>query len=232
MTTKRIEHEDRAEPRWPAVAAILVALTLYALLPSSFLPILRIAVVVIGLALLVPVIAINPVRLKRQTPWSRRLSVTLTAVLAIANQIALVQLVFQLLQSGSKDEAPVLLLAAVQVWATNIIVFALIYWELDRGGAVVRTQAKRDDLPEADFRFPQDEDHDTVKEVVAGSSKKADWTANFIDYLYFSLSNAMAFSPPDAVPLTNRAKIIVGFEALGAYVLLVLVIARAVSLLG
>jgi hypothetical protein len=220
------------EPRWPVVAAILVALTLYALLPSSFLPVLRIAVVAIGLALLVPTIAINPVRLKRQTPWSRRTSVLLTLLLAMANQIALVQLVFQLLQSGSKEEAPVLLLAAVQVWTTNIIVFGLIYWELDRGGAVIRTQAKREDLPEADFRFPQDEDYDTVREVVAGSSKKSDWTANFIDYLYFSLSNSMAFSPPDAVPLTNRAKILVGFEALGAYVLLVLVIARAVSLLG
>jgi heme/copper-type cytochrome/quinol oxidase subunit 4 len=232
VTTKRIESEARGEPRWPAVAAILVALTLYALLPSSFLPVLRIAVLVIGLALLVPTIAVNPVRLKHQTPWSRRASVALTALLAIANQVALVQLVFQLLQSGSKEEAPVLLLAAVQVWATNIIVFGLIYWELDRGGPVVRTQAKRADLPEADFRFPQDEDYDTVREVVAGSSKKSDWTANFVDYLYFSLSNAMAFSPPDAVPLTNRAKLLVGFEALGAYVLLVLVIARAVSLLG
>ncbi|MCU1578296.1 MAG: hypothetical protein JWP19_500 [Rhodoglobus sp.] len=232
MVTKRIEREARAEPRWPAVAAILVALTLYGLLPSSFLPLLRISVVIIGLALLIPVVAINPVKLKRQTPWSRRISVTLTMLLAVANQVALVQLIVQLLQSGSKAEAPVLLLAAVQVWSTNIIVFALIYWDLDRGGPVTRTQAERRDLPEADFRFPQDEDYDTVREVVIGSSKKSDWTANFIDYLYFSLSNSMAFSPPDAVPLTNRAKIVVGFEALGAYVLLVLVIARAVSLLG
>jgi heme/copper-type cytochrome/quinol oxidase subunit 4 len=232
VVNKRIEREARAEPRWPAVAAILVALTLYALLPSSFLPALRIIVVVIGFALLIPVIAVNPVTLKRQTRWSRRISVALTVLLAAANQVALVQLIAQLLLSGSKAEAPVLLLAAVQVWATNIIVFALIYWDLDRGGPVTRTQAERKDMPEADFRFPQDEDYDTVKEVVAGSSKKSDWTANFIDYLYFSLSNSMAFSPPDAVPLTNRAKIIVGFEALGAYVLLVLVIARAVSLLG
>ena len=68
--------------------------------------------------------------------------------------------------------------------------------------------------------------------VALRSSKKADWTANFIDYLSYSLSNSMAFSPPDAVPLTNRAKILTGLEALGAYILLVLVIARAVSLLG
>jgi hypothetical protein len=65
-----------------------------------------------------------------------------------------------------------------------------------------------------------------------GSSGKSDWTANFVDYLYYSISNSMAFSPPDAVPLTNRAKILTALEAFGAYILLVLVIARAVSLLG
>lgn len=99
-------------------------------------------------------------------------------------------------------------------------------------GPVSRTQTERDKLPEAGFRFPQDENGDAVVEVALRSSKKADWTANFIDYLYYSLSNSMAFSPPDAVPLTNRAKLLTGLEALGAYILLVLVISRAVSLLG
>lgn len=229
--TKRIETEPRAEHRWPVVAAILVALTLYALLPSGFLPVLRFSVVGIGIVLLAVAVAINPMRLRRQTPWSRVLSVALTVLLAIANQVALVQLIQELI-SAEKSDAPTLLFASVQVWATNIIVFGLIFWELDRGGPVTRTQAPRRGLPEADFRFPQDEDADAVMEVAAGSSVKSNWTANFIDYLYFSLSNAMAFSPPDAVPLTNRAKILVGLEALAAYVLLVLVIARVVSLLG
>jgi hypothetical protein len=151
--------------------------------------------------------------------------------LAAANQVALVQLIVQLLQA-SKADAPLLLLAATQVWSTNIIVFALIFWDLDRDGPVTRTQAAREDLPEADFRFPQDEDHDSVAEVAIGSSKKSGWTANFVDYLYYSLSNSMAFSPPDALPLTQRAKLFTGFQALGAYVLLVLVIARTVALLG
>jgi hypothetical protein len=126
----------------------------------------------------------------------------------------------------------VLILAALQVWATQVIVFGLVFWELDRGGPVWRTQKARQDLPEADFRFPQDENGDSVIEVAMRSSEKADWTANFVDYLYYSLSNSMAFSPPDAVPLTNRAKLLTGLEALGSYILLVLVIARAVSLLG
>jgi len=227
-----VEKNSRAEHRWPAVIAIVVALTMYALLPSSFLPALRYTVVGIGIVLLIPAIIVNPLHFKRQTKLSRWVSFGLAALLAAANQVALVQLVILLLAPADKAQAPVLLLAAVQVWSTNIIVFALIFWELDRGGPVVRTQAKRTDLPEADFRFPQDEDHDAIVEVAIGSSAKSNWTANFVDYLYFSLSNAMAFSPPDAVPLTNRAKLLVGFQALGSYVILVLVIARVVSLLG
>ena len=63
-----------------------------------------------------------------------------------------------------------LLLAAGQVWLTNVLVFALAYWELDRGGPVARTQAAAAGLPPADFRFPQDEDHDAIDEVAARSA--------------------------------------------------------------
>jgi hypothetical protein len=227
--TKRAQ---RTEHRWPAVGAILVALTLYALLPSSFLPQVRVGVVILCLLLLIPVIAVNPLRLNTQTRWSRGVSVAGTAILAVANHVALVQLVIQLVQAKS-DQDGTLLLAATQVWITHVIVYALIYWEMDRGGPVVRTTVEpRSALPAADIRFPQDEDGDAVTEVAEGSSQRSDWTASFVDYAYFSASNTMAFSPPDAMPLTPRAKILVGLQAFGGFVILVLVIARAVSLLG
>lgn len=228
---ERAMGDGRAEHRWPAVTSIVVALVLYALLPSSFLPGLRYAVVGVCVVLLVPVVIINPVRMKTETSWSRRLSIGLTILLVVANTVALVQLIIQLVQAKS-DQSGTLLLAAAQVWVTHVIVYALIYWEMDRGGPVTRTLVKRADLPNADIRFPQDEDADTVVEVARGSSVKSNWTAGFVDYLYFSLSNTMAFSPPDAMPLTSRAKILVGLQALGGFVILVLVIARAVSLLG
>ncbi|MGN6443024.1 MAG: hypothetical protein ACTHL6_14150 [Arthrobacter sp.] len=44
---------------------------------------------------------------------------------------------------------------------------------------------------------------DAVKEVAAGSSVKTGWTASFVDYVYFSLSNSMAFSPTDTMPLSR-----------------------------
>jgi heme/copper-type cytochrome/quinol oxidase subunit 4 len=157
------ERAARAEHRWPAVVALLVAVVLYALLPSSFLPWLRYTAVAIAALMFIPLIAVNPLRFQRQTKWSRRLSVGQVLFLAAANQVALVQLVYALVHAG-KDDGPSLLLAAAQVWITNVIVFALIYWEMDRGGPVTRTQAKRSEIPQADFRFPQDEDHDAVAE--------------------------------------------------------------------
>lgn len=225
------ERKARSEHRWPAVIALIVALALYATLPSSFLPELRWVVVGVGVALLIPLIAINPLRFDKQTKWSRPLSLIQTIILLCANQVALVQLVHQLV-TDTTAQGPTLLLAALQVWVTNVIVFALLYWEIDRGGPVSRTRAKRTELPNADFRFPQDEDHDAVDEVSKRSSVSSDWTASFIDYLYFSGSNSMAFSPTDAMPLSHRAKALMGIESFAGFVILALVIARAVSLLG
>lgn len=223
--------DARAEHRWPAVIALLLALGLYATLPSTFLPPLRYTVVAIGLLMLIPLIGLNPARLRRQTRWSKYLATGQALLLVAANEVALVQLIILLTSSGKQD-GPTLLLAALQVWVTNIIGFALVYWELDRGGPVSRRHAERKDLPAADFRFPQDEDHDAVEEVATRSSVKTGWVASFVDYLYFSASNSMAFSPTDTMPLSPRAKIFMVIEAAGGFVLLALVIAHAVALIN
>ena len=230
MAPRRVV-EERAEFRWPVIAAVIVSLVMYATLPSDFPPIWRWGVVAIGAGLLIPLIVVNPMRLRTQTRWSRRLSVALTLLLAAANLAALAELI-TLMVTADSGQAEALLGAAAQVWTTHVIAFALIYWEIDRGGPVTRTLAERSALPPADIRFPQDEDADAVREVASQSSQRTDWTANYIDYLYFSAANTMAFSPPDAIPLSPRAKILVGLQAVGAYVLLVLAIARAVSMLG
>ena len=217
----------RAEHRLPAVLAVLVALTLYLLLPSSLLPLwLRLTVVGVGIALLVPVLVLNPHRLRHQTTWSRYLSVGQALVLMAVNQYAMVHLIIQLV-TADKADGPSLLLAAVQVWVTNVIAFALIYWEMDRGGPVARRHDERNKLPFADFRFPQDEDHDAITEVAARSSARLDWMPSFVDYLYFSSTNSMAFSPTDTMPLSPRAKVLMLTEAFGGFVMLALVIARS-----
>ena len=219
-----------SEHRWPAVAGLLVALALYAFLPNELVGVLRFAVVGAGIALLIALSIVNPHRLTRQTTWSRRLSVGFALLLVGANQVTLVLLVFKLV--GGHHDAPGLLLAALQVWVANVIGFALLYWELDRGGPVVRTSWERTMLPAADFRFSQDEDDDAIEEVAKGSAARQDWTPRFVDYFYTSLSNSMAFSATDAMPLRQRTKLLMGLQAFGGFVILALVIARSVSILA
>jgi len=226
------QHASRtAEPeyRWPAVGALVVALALYAFLPNELVGVQRFVVVGAGILLLIPLFIVNPHRLTRQTAWSRVLSVTLALVLVLANQVTLVILVVKLV--GGRHDAPGILLAALQVWVANVIGFALLYWEIDRGGPVVRTTWARTELPAADFRFSQDEDADAIDEVARGSAVRADWTPRFVDYFYTSLSNSMAFSASDAMPLRQRTKLLMGLEAFAGFVILALVIARSVGIL-
>ena len=141
--------------------AVLVAICLYSLLPEPLLVGPRLVVPTLELALFIPLVAANPRRMTRQNRMLRRLSIALVLLIAAANGTSLVLLVRELV-SGGTHQGNVLLLAAAQVWLTNVLVFALAYWELDRGGPVDRTQTARPGLPAADFRFPQDEDHDAV----------------------------------------------------------------------
>ena len=229
MTTGDQKRQHPGEARYAALAAVLVAVALYALLPDPLMFGPRYVVPALELLLLVPLLIGNPQRMTRETTWLRWVSLGLVLLIALTNVVALVLLVDQLV-SGTTQGGQVLL-GAAQVWLTNIIAFALAFWELDRGGPVVRTQAPRGHLPPADFRFPQDEDHDAIDEVAARSSAKSDWSPGFLDYLYLSVTNASAFSPTDTMPLSHRAKMLMSVESISSLMLSVLVIARGVNLL-
>lgn len=214
----------------PPAIAILVAIVLYGLLPEQLLLGQRLLIPSVEVVLLVVVVATNPRRLTRETRFSRTASLTLIGVVLATNLVALVLLVHDLVSNSSSDPKA-LLLAALQVWATNLIAFGLLYWDLDRGGPVSRSQRRREDLPLADFRFPQDEDADNIDEVAAGSSEKSDWMPTLVDYLYVSTTNSSAFSPTDTMPLSIRAKVFMGTQATAALLTSLLVIARAVGAL-
>ncbi|WP_209439591.1 hypothetical protein [Kitasatospora phosalacinea] len=174
-------HERRGEARLPAVLATLTAVLLYLVLPEQLLFVPRFVLPGLELLLLVPLIAVNPRRMTRQNRFSRIVSLTLVALIGISNLVSLGLLVNAMVTSKAQEGGP-LLLAALQVWATGIIVFGLAFWELDRGGPVMRTQAERAELPLADFRFSQDENDDAVEEVADGSSRTSDWVPTLMDY--------------------------------------------------
>jgi hypothetical protein len=216
------------ESRWPAAIATFVAVGLYGALPNDLLVAPRYVIPVLELVILAVVIVENPVRMTRQTRRGRAAALVLTYLILAFNLVSLVLLLRKLVSSGT-DSGGQLLLAALQVWLTNVIVFALAFWELDRGGPVIRHHQPRVDLPAADFRFPQDEDRDTIHEVAKGSSVVSGWLPRFTDYAYVSLTNSSAFSPTDTMPLSGRAKLLMGAESAMALITSVVVIAKGVG---
>jgi len=213
----------------PAVA-VVVAAAAYAALPESLLVGPRTRVVKLTTALLAALLVTNPRRLVRQTSWSRALSIGLACLVIAANLVALGMLVASL---GSSDAPGTqLLVAGMQVWLTNVIGFGLLFWEVDRGGAVARRNLPREEMPTADWRFSQDENQDAAAEVRRSSSELGGWVPVFIDFLYLSVTNSSAFSPTDTMPLSSRAKVLMAVQATAALLVSLLLVARAVGSLG
>lgn len=145
----------------------------------------------------------------------------LSAIVVFGNLVGVVVLVAALVTTGGDElGAGQLLLTTAVIWLTNVVVFGLWYWELDDGGPFERGRRER---KAPDFRFPQDADPEIARE---------DWQPRVWDYLYVSVTNSSAFSPTDEMPLTVHAKLLMGTQSVISLVLVVLVIARAVSALG
>lgn len=194
-------------------------LALSLLLPDEVLFFPSWVVPVLGVLLLIPLIVFNPRRLTRETNWSRWLSIALAILLTVANQLTVVRTIEVLL--GGHADGGAVLLTALQVWVSTIIAFGLVYWELDRGGPVARRRPELWAAGEADFQFPQETDAAT-----------ASWRPVYLDYLYVAMTNMVAFSPTDTMPMTVRAKVIMAYQALGGFILLALVISRAVNIIN
>ncbi len=211
----------KPEHRWPAAVAIILALGVYAILPAPFAWLPSWVFPVAALVAYIPLVVLNPRRLGRETSWSRGLGVGIAVALALVNQVYIVQILDQLL--NGRGVGVTVVYVAAGVWVTNVIAFAVVFWEIDRGGPFARRfEGVRDDAP-MDFRFPQED---------GSPGLDPRWRPEFFDYLYFSLSSMMAFSPTDVMPLTRRAKAFMGYESLTGFVLLALVIARAVNIIS
>ncbi len=218
------------ENRLPPAAAVVVALVIYALLPAALQFVGRFIIPGIEVLLLVALVAANPRRMTRQTRGSRVASIGLAVLVIATNLVSLGLLISEL--SSKAPSGQNLLVGAMQIWVTNVIGFALLYWELDRGGPVARRKERRDQMQTADWRFSQDENKDTVSEVSRGSSEVSGWVPIFVDFLYLSITNSSAFSPTDTMPLSSRAKALMAVQASAALLISLLLVARAVGSLG
>ena len=153
---------------------------------------------------------------------TRSAALVLLGLLVLGNFVALAILVAALVTTNTEDlDGGELLLTGFAIYSTDVIVFGLLFWELDAGGPAVRLRMR--ERKPFDFLFPQD----GLSEPDAKSWRPQAW-----DYLYVSLTNSIAFSPTDTMPLTVRAKLAMGLESAISAVTILLVAARAVNVLG
>lgn len=168
--------------------------------------------------LLVLLLIADPGRVTRESRILRMLGLAVVVAASVATTWSVFNLVRDIITGQTKGGS--LLAHGALIWVTNVIVFALWYWELDRGGPASRANATRT-LP--DFLFPQ---------MTAPKLARPDWEPQFVDYLYVAFTNSTAFSPTDTMPMTRYAKLSMMFQSAISFGVVVLVIARAVNVLG
>jgi uncharacterized membrane protein len=152
---------------------------------------------------------------------SHRLLLFFLAVGVFGNLVGVLVLVGALLTEKSPDlSGAQLLTSGAVVWLTNVIVFGLCFWTIDAGGPARRARGGRS---KPDFRFPQDE---------LTPRSQGSWQPRFEDYLYVALTNGIAFSPTDAMPLTLSAKRLMALESLISVAAVLVIAARAVNVIG
>jgi hypothetical protein len=220
---------------WLARAAILVTASLNAFLINKLTPVPWWLGSTIQLALLVPLsmaTAWTDARMRKaitEHHWAvihrhreriRLGALFLTAIITVINFAALYAVLRALLYGAAGATGHTLLVDALNIWFTNVVVFALWFWNLDGGGPAARAVKAPID---PDFVFPQ---------MTTNAPSQENWTPGFIDYLFVSFTNATAFSPTDTLPLTVRVKLLFMVESIASLLTIGVVAARAVNILS
>lgn len=207
------------DPIWHVQITVGMALLLQLFLPDKFVAGPRYALPLLEALLLVSLYLTSKHKVLTNPLLRRVNSLTLVVFIGIANIYALQRLAHTLLIGGRVADGHGLILTAVNIFLTNVIVFGLLYWEIDAGGPIKRTV---ENCRERDFSFPQMQNPELAP---------IGWLPNFVDYVYLSLTNATAFSPTDTMPLTRLAKVLMGVQSLVSLAAIALVASRAVNIL-
>lgn len=211
----------RGEQRWPVLGMLAVASALPVFLPERLTLGPKWLLPAIEGALLIAVAVTDPGRIDQRSRQVRSLRLTLIFVLAAGTAFATGHLINDLIRGGGiTNSADLLLRAGSLVWAELVIVFALLYWELDAGGP---GQRAHEPTSRPDLAFPQHLSPDLAR---------PSWRPVFYDYLYLGFTNSTAFSPTDVMPLAHWAKLTMAVQSLASLLILGLIVARAVNILN
>ena len=222
MTDARWDPEEEYRvDRWPASLAILACVAMYTFLPDSLVIRPHWLVPVLVLLPLIPLTVTHRHRHPGEPKWTRPVAISILALVNVANIASVGFLIHRQFWpvSSSIQNGRELFFSAILIWTTNVVVFGLWYWELDRGGPSVRG-SDLEGWP--DFQFPQMENPRLAK---------PGWHPSFYDYLYLAFTDASAFSPTDAMPLSRTAKALMTIESGVSMLTIIVVAARAINIL-
>ena len=205
----------RRNPFWPAQLTALVAILFGLALPDHLTLGTPWVVPSFEVALLVGLVLTTPNPPTEHDQRRRLMRIGLVGLVSAVNLVSLFILAQSLVQ-GTELDGRTLLEGGVILWLTAVLLFAVWFWELDRGGPV-RRYLDRERNP--DFLFPAMHDDWSPK----------DWDPQLSDYLYLSLTNAAAFSPAETVPLTRTAKLLMSLQTLGSLTTMTVVLSYAVG---
>lgn len=212
----------RCEPRWPVALAVASALVLLALLPGRIRPFPVWFPYVLGIAMLIPMAAVGLSGGKARWRRIERITTVLFFLAAGgANLIGIASLIGAMLSRSGGLNGLQLFTSSIAVWVSNVLMFSLLYWQIDRGGPEARLN---DTGTRPDWIFPQT--------GAPPEDVPPDWRPNFVDYLFLGYSTATAFSTTDAMPLTSRAKLLMMVESSISLATIVVIAARAINILG
>lgn len=208
------------EPRWPIVATISIVFAL-SLLPGRVRAFPPWMVLVIIAVLVAPMAGLRLSSAKQR--WLQIESIGTIVFVLLAGfgmLLDLKDLFVKMITPPSGITGIQLLNSSISLWGTNVLVFSVAYWRIDRGGNVARAKG----MPGAlDWLFP--------REGVDDESMPP-WRPTFVDYLFLAFCTAAAFTPAEAMPMTARAKLLMMAEGLIALVTILAVASRAIGLLG
>jgi hypothetical protein len=212
----------KGEPRWPVALTTAIAIALQVAVPDKLVLVSPSWILPAAQgALLIALVTTNPQRIDRESKSMRSMSLVLGALLTLANGWSVARLAIGITQGTMGRTAGQLLITGAVIWLTNVVAFALWYWEFDRGGPVARALNLKDRYP--DFQF--------VQMISPQEMVPPDWEPAFLDYLYLAFTNAAAFSPTDVMPLSRWAKVAMTVQSIISVVTVALVVSRAVNIL-
>jgi len=202
------------EPRWPAFVAMLAAGGVYFSLPERLSVGPGWGLLAVILVLMVPIAVSNR---RGDFHITRPLVVIANGAITVGMITSLVWLIKGIPQH--RDSPTALLRAAIALWITNIVVFALWYWKFDAGGPS-RRDARTERL-KSSFLFPQ---------MLNEEGRDPNWSPQFMDYLFLAFNTSTAFSPTDTAVLSRWAKAGMMLQSLISLAIVVLLAARAVNI--